>query len=59
MMVSVWWAVGMLVLGTYAGMLVFALMSMAMREDEQGRRSSEAIERDGPGPVKLEEDWTA
>ena len=59
MMVSIWWAVGMFVLGAYAGMLVFALMSVATREEEQGRRTKEAVERDGLAPVELEEDWSA
>jgi hypothetical protein len=59
MMVSVWWAVGMLLLGAYAGMLAFALMSMAAREREQGIKDEEAIERDGFGRVKLDKEWTA
>jgi len=59
MMVSVWWAVGLLLLGVYAGMLVSALMSMAARECEQGIKDEEAVERDGLGPVDLEEEWTA
>ncbi len=49
----------MFVLGGYAGMLVFALMSVATREEEQGRRTQEAVERDGLAPVNLEEDWIA
>jgi hypothetical protein len=59
MMVSVWWAVGMFLLGAYAGILVFALMSMAAREREQGIKDEEAVERDGFGPVHLEKEWTA
>jgi len=59
MMVSVWWAVGMLLLGTYAGMLLFALMNMAAREREQGIKDEEAVERDGLGPVSVEQEWTA
>jgi len=59
MMVSVWWAVGMLLLGAYVGMLVFALMGMAAREREQGVKDEEAVERDGLGRVNLEEEWTA
>ena len=59
MMVSVWWAVGMFLLGAYAGILVFALMSMAAREREQGIKDEEAVERDGFGPVNLEKEWTA
>ena len=58
MMVSVWWAVGTLLLGAYAGILLSALMSMAAREREQGVKAEEAVERDGVGPVKLEEEWT-
>ncbi len=58
MMVSIWWAVGMFVLGAYAGMLVFALMSVARRESEHCLRSERAVERDGLGSVNLEEDWT-
>ena len=59
MMVSVWWAVGMFLLGAYAGILVFALMSMAAREHEQGVKDEKAVERDGIGPVNLENGWTA
>jgi hypothetical protein len=59
MMVSVWWVVGMFVLGAYAGILVLALMSMAARESEQGVKDAEAVRRDGFGPVKLEKEWTA
>ncbi len=59
MMVSVWWAVGMFLLGAYAGILVFALMSMAAREHDQGVKEREAFERDGLGGVELEEEWIA
>ena len=59
MMVSVWWAVWMFFLGACAGMLVFALMSMTAREGEQGVKEEQAVERDGLGPVKLDEEWTA
>ena len=59
MMVSVWWAVGMFLLGAYAGIVVSALMGMAAREHEQGVKVAEAVERDGLGPVNLEEEWTA
>jgi hypothetical protein len=59
MMVSIWLAVGMFLLGAYAGILVAALMRMAAREHEQGVKSEEAVERDGLGPVNLEEEWTA
>jgi len=58
-MVSVWLAVGMLFLGANAGMLVFALMSMAARESERGVKAEESIERDGVGPVDLDKEWTA
>jgi hypothetical protein len=34
MMVSIWWVVAAFVLGCNAGLLVFALMSMAARHDE-------------------------
>jgi hypothetical protein len=33
-MVSIWWVVAAFVLGCNAGLLVFALMSMAARHDE-------------------------
>jgi hypothetical protein len=58
MMVSVWLALGMLVLGANAGILVFALLSMAAREHEQGIKDEEAVERDGLAPVNLENEWT-
>jgi hypothetical protein len=34
MMVSIWWVVAAFVLGCNAGLVVFALMSMAARHDE-------------------------
>jgi len=58
-MVSVWWAVGMFLLGAYAGMLVFSLMSMSAREHGLGIKDEEAVGRDGLGPVNLEKEWTA
>ncbi|MDQ2963163.1 MAG: hypothetical protein M3R31_08420 [Pseudomonadota bacterium] len=51
---SIWWVVGAFVLGGYAGMLMFALMSMAARESEQAVKAKEAVERDGLGPANLE-----
>jgi hypothetical protein len=59
MMVSIWWAVWMFFLGACAGTLVFALMSITAREGEQGVKEEQAVERDGLGPVKLDEEWTA
>jgi hypothetical protein len=59
MMVSVWLAVGMFLLGAYAGMLMLALMRMAAREHEQGVKEGQAVERDGLGSVNPEEEWTA
>jgi hypothetical protein len=59
MMVSVWLAIGMLFLGAYAGMLVFALMSMAARETERRVKDEEAVERDGVAQVDLDKEWTA
>ncbi len=57
-MVSIWWVIGAFVLGGYAGMLVFALMSMAAREDLQAAKAREAVARDGLGPVPLEAHWS-
>ena len=59
MMVSVWLAVGILFLGAYVGMLVFALMSTAAREAERRLKDEEAVERDGVAPVDLDKEWTA
>jgi len=41
-MVSAWWAIGVFLLGAYAGTLVFALMSVAAREHAQGVKEEEA-----------------
>ena len=41
-MVSIWWVIGAFVLGGYAGMLVFALMSMAAREDVQAAKARDS-----------------
>jgi hypothetical protein len=59
MMVSVWLAVGMFLLGAYAGMLMLGLMRMAATEHEQGVKEEETAERDRLGPVNSEEEWTA
>ncbi len=58
-MVSIWWVVLAFVLGGYAGMLAFALMSMAAREEVQAVKTSDRVERDGLGPVHLEAHWGA
>jgi hypothetical protein len=57
MMVSIWWVILAFVLGGYAGMLAFALMSMAAREEVQAVKSSASVEHDGLGPVHLEAHW--
>ncbi len=58
-MVSIWWVVLAFVLGGYAGMLVFALLSMARREEAQAVKAKEIVERDGLGPVHLKAHWGA
>lgn len=58
-MVSIWWVIGAFVLGGYAGMLVFALMSVAAREDVQAVKARDVVARDGLGPVPLEAHWSA
>ena len=57
MMVSVWWAVAMFLVGAYAGILLFALMSMATRAHEQAVKEGKAVERDGLGPVDHDDEW--
>jgi hypothetical protein len=47
----------MFFLGACAGTLVFALMSMTAREGEQGVKEEQAVERDGLGPVRLDDEW--
>lgn len=59
MMVAIWWVVSAFLIGGYAGMLVFALMSMTAREGERGVKADKAVERDRLGPVNLEDDWRA
>lgn len=59
MMVSIWWPVVMFFLGACGGTLIFALMSVTAREGEQGVKEEHAVERNGLGPVKLVEEWTA
>ncbi len=56
-MVSIWWVVLAFVLGGYAGMLAFALMSMAAKEEVQAVKARDSVERDGLGPVHLEAHW--
>jgi hypothetical protein len=57
-MVSVWWLVAVFLVGAYAGILVFALMSMAVRAHKQVTNEEEAVETDGLRPVEQEEEWT-
>jgi hypothetical protein len=52
MMVSAWWAIGVFLLGAYAGTLVFALMSVAAREHAQGVTEEEAVGPRRPGTHK-------
>ena len=59
MMVAIWWVVSAFLIGGYAGMLVFALMSMTAREGERAVKADKAVERDRLGPANLEDDWRA
>ena len=58
-MVSVWWVIGAFILGGYAGMLVFALMSMTAREQDRAGLAEDAAARGGMGPVHLDEHWVS
>ena len=48
----------MFLLGAYAGILVFALVSIAAREYAQGVKEEEVVGSDGLGPIKLDEEWS-
>ena len=58
MMVSVWWAIGTFLLGTCVGTLVFALITVAARGQEQSDKEEEAVGREGLGSIKLEEQYS-
>jgi hypothetical protein len=58
MMVSVWWLVAMFLVGAYAVILVFALISMVARAHERVVKEGDAVEHDGLGPVDQEKEWT-
>lgn len=50
---SIWWVVGAFLVGSFAGMLLFALMRMAAREGEQAAKAYEAAEGDSFGIALL------
>ena len=58
-MVSMWWVVAAFLLGGSAGTMVFALLAMASREDEQAASAEASVVRDGLGRVGLEPTWIA
>ncbi len=58
-MVSMWWVVAAFLLGGSAGTMVFALLAMASREDEQAASAEASVARDGLGRVGLEPTWIA
>jgi RsiW-degrading membrane proteinase PrsW (M82 family) len=57
-MVSIWWVACAFLLGGIAGLVVFAFMNMAARQNERAVMSDVALQRQGLGAVNLEEHWT-
>ena len=57
LMVSIWWVVAAFVLGGWAGMLIFALMSMSAHESDRAAQAEDAAVRGGLGPVDLDPHW--
>ena len=58
-MISIWWVVCAFLLGGLAGLVVFAFMNMAARQDERAVMSDRALQRTGLGAVNLEKHWMA
>jgi hypothetical protein len=56
-MVSIWWVACAFLLGGLAGLLIFAFVSMAARQDERAVKADEALQRAGLRAVYLEEHW--
>jgi hypothetical protein len=57
-MVSIWWVACAFLVGGLAGLLIFAFVSMAAREDERAVKADEALQRKGLRGMNLEEHWT-
>jgi len=57
-MVSIWWVAYAFLLGGIAGLVVFAFMNMAARQNERAVMSDVAVQRQGLGAVNIEEHWT-
>ena len=57
-MVSMWWVVCAFLLGGLAGLMIFALVSMAARQGERAIMADEAVQRTGLGTVNLGDYWT-
>jgi hypothetical protein len=56
-MISIWWVVCAFFLGGLAGLVVFAFMNMAARQNERAVMSDLALQRTGLGAVNLEQHW--
>lgn len=56
-MVSIWWVMWAFLLGGFAGLLVFALMSMAGKNNDRAIRADEAVQHVHLGPMHIEKSW--
>jgi hypothetical protein len=57
-MVSIWWVVSVFFLGGVAGMLLWAFLDRA-EKNERAARGDVAVTRRHLGPVELDKEWSA
>lgn len=56
-MVSIWFLFWAFLVGGFAGMLVFALTTMASREDDRTTKAEKRVKRYGLDGVELDNEW--
>ena len=56
-MVSIWWVVCAFLLGGIAGLLVFALTSMAAKQNERAAEADKVLQHVHLRRLKLEGSW--
>ncbi len=56
-MVSIGWLLYALILGSFGGILVFALMAMAQREEQRAARAEMTVELQLVGLPELDPHW--
>ncbi len=56
-MASTWWLLSALILGGFTGILVFALMDMAQKEEKRAARAEKTLKLQLLGLPELDRQW--